>query len=467
MKDNLSVIAVVPARGGDHEVPYLNIKKLGSLPLVAHTLTEAGESRYIDRLIVSTDDDQVAEIAREYGAEVPFRRPDALAEDISELQAVVRHAVETIEAQDDVRFDIVITLQATSPFRTAKQIDDAIDKLVDEGLDSVISVNEVRSLTWHLPHGKLEPLFERAGRRDELAPLFHEDGAIRAVARGVLDGASRLGDRIGHVVMDKMSALTVHDIYDFWLAEKLVRLPRVLFRVDGGSEMGMGHVVRSLAVAEALKDIVSHADICFLMRADRPEGVQQISKSGHAVRVVPGGDEGSLTTIVDVIRDYSPNIIINDQPFLDSDYLAALAELGASTINLVDSLDDIENPEELASIIIATMQESDVALDDVHAGPSFAILRESFRARAGDAALFELLVLRIGAALTRFFDLGLGDLEDVLAHRLGRWGAQPTEVEDGDRGDQGSNDSTDNLESSFHGGCLAFHPRRRGTPAIV
>jgi len=379
MKDGLRVIAVVPARGGDHEVPYLNIKKLGALPLIAHTLREAEESRYIDRLIVSTDDDQIEQVAREFGAEVPFRRPRELAEDISEIQAVILYAVETVERQDDVRFDLVMTLQATSPFRTAKQIDAAIDVLVADELDAVISLKEVRSLTWHRPEGRLEPLFERPARRDELPPLFHEDGAIRVVRRDVLDSGKRLGDRVGHVLMDKMSALTVHDIYDFWLAEKLVHLPRVLFRVDGGGEMGMGHVYRSLAVAEALSAIVAHADLCFLMRADLPEGVQHVARAGYAVRVAPGD---SLTAVLDAIRDYSPNIIVNDRPFLDEAYLRALADLGASTINLVDSLEDIEKPVEIASVIISTMQEGEVELDDYHAGPAFAILRESFRKKA-------------------------------------------------------------------------------------
>ena len=108
MKDGLKVIAVVPARGGNHEVPYLNIKKLGSYPLIAHTINEAKLSQHIDRLIVSTDDDQVAQVAREYGAEVPFRRPQALAEDISEIKQVIRHAVETLEKQEGVSFDVVV-----------------------------------------------------------------------------------------------------------------------------------------------------------------------------------------------------------------------------------------------------------------------------------------------------------------------------------------------------------------------
>lgn len=372
MKNGLKVIAVVPARGGDPEVPYLNIKKLGAIPLIAHTLEEANKSHYIDRLIVSTDDDQVERVAREYDAEV-VRRPDELAQNIPEIREVIRHAVETVENDD--RFDIVVTLQATSPFRRAEQIDAAIDELVDNDFDAVISLKEVRTLTWHRPRGKLEPLFERPARRVELEPLYHEDGAIRAVRRDVLASSERLGEKVGHILMDKMSALTVHDIYDFWLAEKLVHLPRVLFCVDGGSEMGMGHVYRSLAVAKELTKIVPHADVCFLMRAELPEGMQHIAGAGYPIRVARQDAE----TTIGVIRDYSPNIIINDRPFLADDYLRALAGLGASTINLVDSLDDIEKPFELASIIIATMQEGDVELDDYHAGPAFAILRDSFR----------------------------------------------------------------------------------------
>ena len=378
MKNGLKVIAVIPARGGDPEVPYLNIKKLGAIPLIAHTLEEANKSNYIDRLIVSTDDDQVERVAREYHAEV-VRRPDELAQNIPEIREVIRHAVETVE--DDTRFDIVVTLQATSPFRRAEQIDAAIDELVDNEFDAVISLKEVRTLTWHRPRGKLEPLFERPTRRDELEPLYEEDGAIRALRRDVLASSERLGEKVGHILMDKMSALTVHDIYDFWLAEKLVHLPRVLFCVDGGSEMGMGHVYRSLAVAKELTQIVPHADVCFLMRAELPEGVQHIAAAGYPIRVA----REDADTTIGVIRDYSPNIIINDRPFLDDDYLQALAGLGASTINLVDSLDDIEKPFELASIIIATMEEGELELDDYHAGPAFAILRDSFRKKTNEA----------------------------------------------------------------------------------
>jgi N-acylneuraminate cytidylyltransferase len=93
VKDGLRVLAVVPARGGTDRVPYLNIKRLGDRPLLAHTLDAARGSAVVDRVVVSTDDPAVAEVARRHGGEVPFLRPPELAGDIPSLKPVIAHAV--------------------------------------------------------------------------------------------------------------------------------------------------------------------------------------------------------------------------------------------------------------------------------------------------------------------------------------------------------------------------------------
>jgi spore coat polysaccharide biosynthesis predicted glycosyltransferase SpsG/CMP-N-acetylneuraminic acid synthetase len=383
MKGSLRVIAVVPARGGYDKVPCLNIRKLGPLPLVAYTLHQAARSRYIDRIIVSTDDDRVGEVAREHGAEVPFRRPAELAGKIPHLKPVFAHAVEFLEKNQGEKIDLVVVLQPTSPFRTAEQIDAAIEKLVEGDFDSVITLSEEKVMTWRVVEGELTPLFGKPGRREEMDPIFRETGAIWALRREVLDMPGRLGQNVGYILTDKGTSVTVRDDYDFWLAEKLVRLPRILFRVDGGARIGMGHVYRSLAIAEEIRSVSPAADIQFLMKAEHAEGVQSVSSEGYPVRAL--SDE-SPSMVMKEIHEYSPNIIVNDIPApMRKDYLEVLAKLGASTVNLVDSLDDIEKPAELASVIIAVMHDDQVELKDFYGGPAFAILRESFAGKPKDA----------------------------------------------------------------------------------
>jgi spore coat polysaccharide biosynthesis predicted glycosyltransferase SpsG/CMP-N-acetylneuraminic acid synthetase len=418
MKGALRVIAVVPARGGYDDVPDLNIRKLGPLPLVAHTLHQAARSRYIDRIIVSTNDDRVAEVARAHGAEVPFRRPAELAGKIPQLKPVIAHAVEFLEKNQGEKVDIVAVLQATAPFRTAEQIDAAIDELVGAGHHSVIALREERALTWRVVEGTLEPFFLESGRRKEIDPIYRETGALWIMRRDVLDMPTRLGDNIGYVITDKGSSITVRNIYDFWLAEKLVRLPRILFRVDGGARIGMGHVFRSLAIAEEIRSVSPAADIQFLMKAEHAEGVQRVSREGYPVRVI--ADE-SCAAVMKEIQEYSPNIIVNDYPApMRRDYLEALARLGASTVNLVDSLDDIEKPAELASAIISVMHDDQVELRDFYGGPAFAILRESFAGKPrGVREEARLVVASFGGSDPQGLTLKVLRAMNGLAEELG------------------------------------------------
>ena len=334
------MVAIVPARGGTDPVPYLNIKRLGDGPLLAHTLDAARASRYVDRVVVTTDDTHVAEVARAHGAEVPFLRPRELAADLPSLKPVVAHAVHALEAAGD-RFDLVVVLQATTPFRDSTAVDDAIDRLIDGPFDTVVSVTEDRTLNWREEDGRLVPLFDKEGRREEQAPIYKENGAVVVLRRAVVDGPTRFGERVGWLVLDKRAGFTVYDLEDFWMAERLLRQPRVLFRVDGSSSVGMGHVFRSLAIAEALRGL-SRADIAFLMSADHTEGLVTVSRAGYAVRVV--GDRKE-ETYLDHIRDFAPAILINDLPALDRSYLTALSHLGATTVNLVDTIDDLETTE--------------------------------------------------------------------------------------------------------------------------
>jgi spore coat polysaccharide biosynthesis predicted glycosyltransferase SpsG/CMP-N-acetylneuraminic acid synthetase len=373
VKDGLRVVAIVPARGGTDRVPYLNIKRLGDRPLLAHTLEAARAATSVDQIVVSTEDPRVAEVARANGVDV-LDRPSPLAADIPSLKPVILHAVETLESRGE-RADVVVVLQATTPFREATAIDEAVERLVTGRYDAVISVTEDRTLNWRAAEGLLRPLFDREGRRDEQPPIYKENGAVVALRREVLAGPTRFGERIGYLVLDKRAGFPVHDLEDFWMAERLLRQPRILFRVDGSAAMGLGHVYRSMAIADALRE-TSQADVAFLMSADHADGIRTVSRYGYPVRVV--GD-GKLDTYIDHIRDFAPAILINDLPALEDRYLYALSHLGASTVNLVDTLDDLERTEHYKQVIVSVMNEDRETPESFYCGPEYAILRSHFQ----------------------------------------------------------------------------------------
>ena len=381
-------MAIVPARGGTDPVPYLNIKRLGDCPLLAHTLMAARASLCVDRVVVTTDDPRVAEVARTHGGEVPFLRPPELAADLPSLKPVVAHAVQALEDAGET-IDVVVVLQATTPFRDGSAIDAAVDRLLAGGFDTVVSVTEDRTLNWREEDGLLVPLFAREGRREEQLPIYKENGAVVAMRRAVIDAPSRFGDKVGCLVLDKRAGFTVYDLEDFWMAERLLREPRVLFRVDGSGAVGMGHVFRSLAIAEALRGL-SRADIAFLMSADHPEGLVTVSRAGYAVRVV--GDH-KQETYLEHIRDFAPAILINDLPALDRSYLVALSRLGATTVNLVDTIDDLETTEHYAQVIVSVMNQDRETPEGFYGGPAYAILREHFRGREKEVRAEPRLVL--------------------------------------------------------------------------
>jgi CMP-N,N'-diacetyllegionaminic acid synthase len=139
-KDHV-VVCVIPARGGSKGLPGKNIKMLCGMPLIAHTIEQAKKSDYIDRVIVSTEDEAIAQISLEYGAEVPFIRPLELAGDSVATVDVLLHAIHWLESKQYL-FDILVLLHTTTPMRSVEDIDHSIALLVEEKVDNIFSVTE-------------------------------------------------------------------------------------------------------------------------------------------------------------------------------------------------------------------------------------------------------------------------------------------------------------------------------------
>lgn len=175
-----SVLAIIPARGGSKGVPRKNIRLIAGKPLIAWTIQEALKSRYIDRLIVSTDDHEIAEIARKLGCEVPFIRPAELSKDETPGIAPVLHAIKTIPG-----YDFVVLLQPTSPLRRHADIDCCIELCQSKKADTCVSVCEPdKSPYWMFTIndlGRMERLpdsGQAAARRQDLPAVYALNGAV-------------------------------------------------------------------------------------------------------------------------------------------------------------------------------------------------------------------------------------------------------------------------------------------------
>ena len=222
------VLAIVPARGGSKGVPRKNIRLLGAKPLIAHTLEAAQSAKHITRLIVSTDDEEIAAVAKSLNADVPFLRPEELAADLTPQLDVVLHAIEHVENEEQQLFEYILLLQATAPLRTTKDIDDSLELLFESACDSVISFTQVESGHPHLMvtldgvgHPKeVFPIPEGVHSRQQYPDVYLRNGAIYAIRRDVLvEERSFFGEETRAYKMPFWRSVNIDTLADFALAE--------------------------------------------------------------------------------------------------------------------------------------------------------------------------------------------------------------------------------------------------------
>ncbi len=224
------VIALVTARGGSKAIPNKNIALLAGKPLIAWTIEVALRSTGLNRVIVSTDDMEIAKIARQWGAEVPFLRPAELAQDDSPHIPVVVHAIEWLESHEDMRPDYVLLLQPTSPRRSTEDIDGATRLAFEKDADSVVSVCQAFShpyLTKRItPDGRLLdfiPTSDDYLRRQALPPAYTVNGAIYLVRRDVLiEKQTFYTDGTYAYVLPPQRSLDIDTPWDLYLANLIL-----------------------------------------------------------------------------------------------------------------------------------------------------------------------------------------------------------------------------------------------------
>ncbi len=233
MLDGRKILGLIPARAGSRGLPGKNIKILRGKSLIGWTIEAAKASRYLDDIVVSTDDKVIAGAAGSYGARVPFIRPPDLATDGAKMIDVVIHCIDTLAESGSV-YDVIVLLQASSPLRSAKDIDNAVELLFRKKAQAVVSV----SIAQHSPQyintigkdGSMKDFLKPEDmnrNRQELGEYYALNGAIyAATVRHLKDTGSFVGAGTYAYVMPKDRSVDIDDESDFRMADALMGIKK-------------------------------------------------------------------------------------------------------------------------------------------------------------------------------------------------------------------------------------------------
>lgn len=221
------MIAIIPARGGSKGLPGKNIKSLAGKPLIAYTIDAALHSKYVTRVIVSTDDEEIAAISKQFGAEIPFFRPDYLASDSAKAIDNYNYTVERLSQESGELIEEIVILQPTSPLRVAADIDGAIEMFKYKKADSVISyTQESHPVTWHKyldDENRFVNIFsDTIDNRQTSRTSYYPNGAVYVFRTKLLKEEKYYSENSFCYVMPRNRSVDIDFIDDFKYAEFLL-----------------------------------------------------------------------------------------------------------------------------------------------------------------------------------------------------------------------------------------------------
>lgn len=322
----MKILAIIPARGGSKGIPRKNIRFMAGRPLISYAITCAKNSKYSIDVIVSSDDDEIKHVAMAYGAEI-IDRPNELAGDSVTLDPVIHHAVNKMEEIHGCKYDLVITMQPTSPRLSTTTLDNAIGYLIDNNYDTVLSgVNDPR-LSWRVEDGKCVPNYKERLNRQYMPKDLKETGAFVITKREFVKEKSRFGNIISVFEVPESESTDIDTVQDWCAAEMELNKKNILIRLDGYPEIGMGHIYRGLQLAYGF---IEH-NVRFVLSDKSQLGIQKIESSFYKYDVIKEDLE-----ILDLIDKYDADIVINDILNTSEEYIKSLKSKNIRVINFED-----------------------------------------------------------------------------------------------------------------------------------
>lgn len=362
MKNNILVI--IPARGGSKGIPRKNLRALAGKPLIHYSIQTALNCKYAPDVYVSTDDAEIAAISEKLGARIIQRDP-AKAQDHTTLDPVIFDGYQQARAKEGKSYDLIVTLQPTSPLLKSASLDAALDRMIsEEEVDTIISAKDDTHLTWKKDGGRFVPNYQKRVNRQYLEPTFKETGGFLITRERIIAENSRIGANVELHLLRGGEDIDIDTYEDWSLCEFYLKRKKILFVVSGYAEIGLGHVYNTLLIAN---DILNH-QVEFLVDDKSQLAFDKIASKNYSVHLQDEVD------ILDDIRRINPHVVINDRLDTSHEYMQALAEDGYKVINF----EDLGPGAKLADLVVNAIYPEKEILPRHYFGHEYFILRDEF-----------------------------------------------------------------------------------------
>jgi CMP-N-acetylneuraminic acid synthetase/spore coat polysaccharide biosynthesis predicted glycosyltransferase SpsG len=359
-----AVLVLIPARGGSKGIPRKNVRSLGGRPLIAYAIETALASQHAPDVVVTSEDDEILNIASKLGAQV-HRRDAMLSADDTTLDEVVIAAYREIVASAAREYDVVVTLQPTSPLLTTNSLDQAISAFhARPELETLLSATDDTHLTWTVDGDQYVPAYTERLNRQYLEPSFRETGGLIACRARTLQTGSRIAQPATLMVIAGAEAIDIDSREDWALCEWYLRSRDVLFVVAGYPEIGLGHVHNALTIAN---ELVRHR-VRFLVT--RPSELAERVISSHHYEV----HRQARNDIVGDILQLAPDVVINDRLDTEAGEIARIRSAGTSVINFEDQGSGAAH----ADLVVNAIYPEPRAIRNHFYGPRYFCVRADF-----------------------------------------------------------------------------------------
>ena len=360
----MNILVVIPARGGSKGIPRKNLRLLGAKPLLYYSINNALNSKFDLDVFVSSEDDEILNIAQKFGASI-HKRNQNIADDKTTLDPVIYDCFIHAQQIEGKEYDLIITVQPTSPLLSSKSLDNAIEKMIlDNSIETIIAAKDSTHLSWRKENNQFKPNYTERVNRQYLTPSYTETGAFLITRNSVISENNRIGKNVDLVLLTGGEEIDI-DTYEDWnLCEYYLRRKHILFVVIGNSIVGLGHVYNTLLIAN---DILNH-QITFLVDKDSEMAFNAIKSKNYPVIIQQKDD------IIDDVRLINPDVIINDKLDTSKEYMQQLKKQNYKVVNF----EDLGSGCKFADVVVNAIYPEKYALQDHYFGQEYFILRDEF-----------------------------------------------------------------------------------------